>query len=208
MRFGVVLDVDGTLVDSVYHHVVAWDQALSAAGHAVPLHRIHAGIGIGSSRLVRWLLGGAPDDAEALSDDHTRRFLDHRDRLRATAGARALLDDLRQRDVPVVMATSAGSKEREALLAVLGDPDLPITDADAVDAAKPATDLLVAACEMIDVQPRHAVMVGDSPWDVAAARRVGMQMISVRTGGFGDAALAARGPTSIVDAPGELIGTL
>lgn len=208
MRFGVVLDVDGTLVDSVYHHVMAWDQALSTHGHHVPLRDIHAGIGIGSGRLATWLLGGAPHDLQAITDDHTRVFLEQRDRLRPTRGAVELLDDLQGRGVPTVMATSAGSAEREALLATLGDPDLPLTDADAVAAPKPATDLLSVACELIDVEPRNAVMVGDSPWDVAAARRVGMQMISVRTGGFGDAALAARGPTVIVDAPRDLIATL
>lgn len=208
MRFGVVLDLDGTLVDSVYHHVLAWDRALTAHGHEVPLHRIHAGIGIGSSRLVTWLLGAVPDELDAITDEHTRLLLEQRDRLRPTRGARELLADLARRSVPAVIATSAGSDERTALLGALGEPDLPLTDADSVDAPKPATDLLVTACEQIDVEPRHAVMIGDSPWDVAAARRVGMQMISVRTGGFGDAALAARGPTSVVGAPGDLIATL
>lgn len=208
MRFGVVLDIDGTLVDSVYHHVLAWDRALSAHGHQVSLRDIHAGIGIGSSRLATWLLGGVPDDVDAITDEHTRLFLEQRDRLRATRGAVALLDDLDRRGVPVVLATSASSDERAALLEVLGDPDLPLTDADAVDAAKPAADLLLTACGKIDVEPANAVMVGDSPWDVAAARRVGAQMISVRTGGFGDAALTARGPTMIVDDPAQLIATL
>lgn len=94
------------------------------------------------------------------------------------------------------------------LLDALGNPDIPATDADAVAASMPSADLLLAACGQLDVEPRHAVMVGDSPWDVAAAARAGMQMIAVRTGGFGDAALAGRGPTSVVDGPADLIGTL
>lgn len=208
MRFGVVLDLDGTLVDSVYHHVLAWDRALTTHGHHVPLHRIHAGIGIGSSRLVTWLLGGVPDEMEAITDEHERLFLEQQDRLRPTRGARELIDDLDRRGVSYVVATSAGSSVRKALLDALDRSGMPLTDADAVDAPKPAEDLLVAACQQIDVEPPHAVMIGDSPWDVAAARRVGMQMISVRTGGFGDAALAARGPTAIVNAPGDLIATL
>lgn len=208
MRFGVVLDLDGTLVDSVYHHVLAWDQALAAHGHHVPLDQIHRGIGIGGSRLVTWLLGGVPHDLDDLTAGHERRFLEHRDRLRPTIGAGELLADLARRDVPAVVATSAGSRIRDALLKTLGDPDVPTTDADAVDDSKPAADLLVAACGLIEVAPEHAVLIGDSPWDVAAARRVGMQMISVRTGGFGDAALAARGPTAIVDAPIDLVATL
>lgn len=208
MRLGVVLDLDGTLVDSVYHHVLAWDRALTTHGHAVPLVQIHRGIGIGGSRLVTWLLGGPPDDLDAISDEHERRFLEQRDRLRATSGATALLDDLRRRKVPTVIATSAESSVRAALMAALGEPDIPTTDADAVGDSKPAANLLLAACDQLDVEPRHAVLIGDSPWDVAAARRVGMQMISVRTGGFGDSALAARGPTAVVDAPINLIGTL
>lgn len=208
MRLGVVLDLDGTLVDSVYHHVIAWDRALTAHGYEVPLRRIHTGIGIGSSRLVTWLLGYEPDDLDAISDEHTRLFVEQSDRLRPTDGAQELLADLHRRDVPAVIATSAGSEERVALLDALGDPDIPATDADAVDASKPSADLLLAACEQLKMEPRHAVLVGDSPWDVAAAARVGMQMIAVRTGGFSDAALGARGPTSFVDGPGDLIATL
>ena len=208
VRLGVVLDLDGTLVDSVYHHVLAWDRALSAHGYEVPLRRIHTGIGIGSSRLITWLLGYEPDDSDAISDEHTRLFLEQQDRLRPTSGAHELLADLRRRDVQAVIATSAGSEERAALLAALGDPDIPATDSDAVAESKPSADLLLAACEQLGTDPRHTVMIGDSPWDVAAAARVGMQMIAVRTGGFGDAALAARGPTSFVDAPADLIGTL
>jgi len=208
MRFGVVLDLDGTLVDSVYHHVIAWDRALTAYGHLVPLRRIHAGIGIGSDRLVPWLLGALPDDLDVLVDTHKRLFLEQADRLRPTRGATDLLADLARREVPAVVATSAGEEETEALLEALGHPDIRTSDADSVEDAKPAADLLIAACEQIDIDPRQAILVGDSPWDVAAAARVGMQMIAVRTGGFGDAALTARGPTSIVDDPAELIGTL
>ncbi|CAN5921143.1 HAD family hydrolase [soil metagenome] len=208
MQLGVVLDLDGTLVDSVYHHVLAWDRALSAHGHHVPLSQIHSGIGIGGSRLVTWLLGGPPDDLDAISDEHERLFLEQRERLRPTSGAVALLEDLQRRQVPIVIATSAQSSVRSALMDTLGTPDIPTTDADAVEDSKPAANLLLAACDQLDVEPHHAVLVGDSPWDVAAARRVGMQMISVRTGGFGDAALAARGPTVVVDAPANLIATL
>ena len=208
MRFGVVLDLDGTLVDSVYHHVLVWDEVLADHGHDVPLENIHQGIGMGGSRLVTWLLGGAPPDLDKITEAHDQRFIEHRDRLRPTAGALGLLDDLERRDVPTVIATSAGSAVREALLDTLGNPQIPATDSDAVDDSKPSAALLLAACEQIDVEPANAVLVGDSPWDVAAARRVGMQMIAVRTGGFGDAALTARGPTTIVDAPADLIATL
>jgi HAD superfamily hydrolase (TIGR01509 family) len=208
VRLGVVLDLDGTLVDSVYHHVLAWDRALSEHGRHVPLDRIHRGIGLGGSRLVTWLLGEEPDDLDAITDAHEELFLEQRDRLRPTVGATALLADLDRRGVPTVIATSAQATVREALLAALGDPGLPATDADAVDDAKPAADLLVEASRQIEVEPDHAVLIGDSPWDVAAAARVGMRMIAVRTGGFGDSALTARGPAAVVDTPADLVGTL
>jgi beta-phosphoglucomutase-like phosphatase (HAD superfamily) len=84
VQYGVVLDLDGTLVDSVYHHVMAWDRALTAHGYEVPLRRIHLGIGAGSSRLIPWLLGHTPDQLDAISDEHTRLFVEQQDRLRPT----------------------------------------------------------------------------------------------------------------------------
>jgi HAD superfamily hydrolase (TIGR01549 family) len=204
----LLLDLDGTLVDSVYLHVVAWHDALREAGHVVPMTRIHAGIGMGSDRLLPWLVGEHLDDAEAISDDHTRRFLDHADVLTATPGAVALLDDLDRRDVPYVVATSAGGDERDAMLAALGREDLPITGADDVPSSKPAPDLLVSACEQLSVDPDHVTMIGDAPWDAMAARRLGMEAVAVRCGGFSDAALREGGATRIVDAPRDLIGSL
>lgn len=205
---GVLLDLDGTLVDSVYQHVVAWHEALQAAGHDVPQWRIHAGIGMGGDRIVPWLLGGHTDDAKALRDDHKRRFLARADTLERTAGARELLDDLEEREVPYIVATSAGSEEREALLEVLGRPDVAYTDSDDVASSKPAPDLLLSSCTQAGIDPAQAVMVGDATWDALAAGRAGIRAIAVRCGGFGDDALAGAGAQRIVDAPRDLIGQL
>lgn len=207
-RRPILLDLDGTLVDSVFHHVLAWDAALHAQDYEVPLWRIHAGIGMGSDRLVPWLLGRHVDDATALSDGHEQRFLDQADRLRPTRGALALLEDLRQRGVEFVVATSARQSVRKALLDVLGSPDLPTTDADDVASSKPAPDLLLAAVATLDVPPEHATLVGDSPWDAEAARRVGLRSIAVRCGGFGDDRLRSAGAMAVVDDPQELVGRL
>ena len=207
-RPSVLLDLDGTLVDSVFQHVLAWDAALRAGGYTVPLWRIHEAIGMGSDRLLPWLLGEHVPDADKLSDDHKRRFLQRADELRPTPGARALVDDLRRREVPFVVATSAGAAEREALLEALGDDGLPRADADEVASPKPAPDLLLAAVDEIDRPIRHATMVGDSPWDAEAARRVGMRMIAVRCGGFGDGRLLDAGASSVVDDPRALVGRL
>jgi beta-phosphoglucomutase-like phosphatase (HAD superfamily) len=206
--FGVLLDLDGTLVDSVYHHVIAWHEAFLAAGRHVPLHRIHAAIGMGSDRLVPWLLGEHVDDADDLSEAHTRRFLDRCDGLRPTTGALAFLDDLERRQVPFIVSTSASGDEREALLEVLGRHDLPATDADEVDSSKPAPDLLLASCREAGFDPALTLMVGDSPWDAHAATRVGIRPIALRCGGFGDDALRAAGAVRIVDAPRDLVGQL
>ncbi|MBY5163185.1 HAD family hydrolase [Salsipaludibacter albus] len=205
---GVVLDLDGTLVDSVWQHVVAWQAALAAAGHDVAQARIHAGIGMGSDRLVPWLLGDDVDDAADIAQDHTRRFLDLSSSLRPTRGAHALLADLERRDVPFVVATSAGGDERSRLLEVLGRSDLPVTDAEEVDSSKPAPDLVLAGCRQGGFAPDSARMVGDAPWDAVAAVRAGATAIAVRCGGFPDAVLREGGATRIVDDPAELVGQL
>ncbi len=204
----VLLDLDGTLVDSVYPHVIAWHDALAAAGHTVAMSAIHSGIGMGSDRLLPWLLGGHVDDAQAISDDHKQRFLDRADHLRPTTGANALLEDLERRKVPFLISTSASTTEREALLAALGRSDLPITGADDVASSKPAPDLLIAARAEIEGEVGSVIMVGDAPWDAMAATRAGMDAVAVRCGGFGDETLRGAGASRIVDAPGDLIGTL
>ena len=208
LQAGVLLDLDGTLVDSVYQHVSAWHETFRAHDYEVPQWRIHAGIGMGSDRIVPWLLGGHVDDANELADDHTRRFLARADVLRPTEGALQLLDDLERRHVPYLISTSANAEERDALFDTLARHDLASTDADEVDSSKPASDLLLASCDEAGLDPRRTIMVGDAPWDAYAAHRSGIRPFSVRCGGFGDAALTAAGSARIVDAPRELIGQL
>jgi phosphoglycolate phosphatase-like HAD superfamily hydrolase len=205
---GVILDLDGTLVDSVHQHVVAWRRALLERGHDVAQARIHAGIGMGGDRLVPWLLGGAVDEADEIARDHTRRFLDDAAWLRPTRGARALVSDLETRGIPFIVATSSGGDVREALLAALGRDDLPVADADDVASSKPAPDLLVTAAEQAGFSVAGARMVGDSPWDAIAARRAGATPIAVRSGAFGDRVLREAGAERIVDVPADLVGQL
>ena len=204
----VVLDLDGTLVDSVHHHVTAWHRALADHGHEVPMARIHAGIGMGSDRLVPWLLGGHVDEADAIADRHEELFLAVAPELVPTPGAASLLADLYHREVPHVIATSAGTQERAAMLDALDDPDVAVVDSDDVASSKPAPDLLLAGCDHLAVGADNAVMVGDSPWDARAAQRVAMPCILVRCGGFGDDALTAASPSRVVDAPRDLVAQL
>jgi HAD superfamily hydrolase (TIGR01509 family) len=208
-RTATLLDLDGTLVDSVYHHVLAWQDALHAAGYEVPTTRIHAGIGMGSDRLLPWLLGRHVEDADALSDGHKERFLARGEDLRPTRGARELLEDLRTREVPFVIATSAGEAEREVLLAVLGeDGDIPLAGAGDGNDSKPAPDILLGACGQLGVTPDQAILVGDAPWDAVAAGRAGIHALGVRCGGFGDDVLREAGCRRLVDDPAGLIGQL
>jgi len=206
--YPVLLDLDGTLVDSVFHHVLAWDAAFAAHGHEIPLWQIHESIGMGSARLVPHLLGRPADEAEDLSAEHEERFLALADGLRATDGALDLLADLEARGVPHVVATSATGKVADALLAALGREDLPTVDADDVGSPKPSPDLLLAACEEKGWDPTKATLVGDSPWDAEAADRIGMRMLAVRTGGFGDSRLLDGGAADVVDCPRRLVGRL
>lgn len=204
----VLLDLDGTLVDSVFHHVLAWGGALQTRGYDVPLWRVHHGIGMGSQRLVPWLLGGHVPEAHELSADHERRFLERADDLRTTPGARELVEDLQIRKVPFVVATSATARVSEVLLAVLDCGDLVTTDADDVGSPKPAPDLLLQACATLDVHPADVTLVGDSPWDADAALRIGMRMLAVRCGGFSEDTLRRAGALDVVDDPRALIGRL
>ena len=206
-RHGVLLDLDGTLVDSVYHHVIAWNAALRSRGYEVALADIHHAIGMGSDRIVAHLLGATPEDADELSADHTHRFLALADDLRPTCGARALLDDLNARDVPHVIATSAGAEEADALLSALG-ADPPRVDSSAVRHSKPSPDLFLAACEQLAIEASDAIVIGDSPWDAEAAARMGSRAVSVRCGGFSDSVLMKRGAAVVVADPGELVGQL
>ncbi|HEV2787548.1 MAG TPA: HAD family hydrolase [Solirubrobacteraceae bacterium] len=204
----VLLDLDGTLVDSVFVHVVTWSDALREHGYEVPMWRIHAAIGMGSDRNLLWWLGREMPEADALAASHKRRFLDMAERLLPTNGAHALLDDLAGREVPFVIATSAGTEEREALLAALGREDLPITGADDVESSKPATDLLEEAAKAVKADLDQVTMIGDSPWDAEAADRLGVRMIALRCGGFADDRLLSAGAYEVVDDPLALVGRL
>lgn len=205
----VLLDLDGTLVDSVHLHVTAWSTALHDHGHHVPSVDVHAAIGVGGDRLLRWLLGGAPADADRIAATHRERFLASRDHLRPTRGAQDLLDDLRERRVPHAIATSAGEEERQALLAVLDvDGSVPVIGPSDDAASKPAPDLIVEACAALEADPSDATFVGDAPWDALASRSAGATPIAVRCGGFADAHLREAGASRVVDGPADLVGVL
>jgi HAD superfamily hydrolase (TIGR01509 family) len=208
-----VLDVDGTLVDSNYQHALAWYRAFRSLEETFPVWRIHRRIGMGGDRLVA-ALGG--DDLEARIGDEARaRWVREADPLMAEVaplpGARELIEALKNRGHRVVLASSGKPHHVERALDLLDVRDLVdgwTTSAD-VESTKPAPDLLFVALEKIG-EPRDApsVVVGDSVYDVEAAKTAGMPAIVVRSGGFGDDELRAAGAAAIYDTPADLTAAL
>lgn len=203
----VVLDVDGTLVDSVYAHVQAWSQAFHDIGTDVPAWRVHRAIGMGGDRIVTELAGQRVEDA--LGDEVRSLHGDHYEKLmhlvRALPGADDLLAMLRKLGFQVVLATSGSREEIDRaldLLAASHRVTALVTSAE-VTASKPAADLISAALDRAG--STRAIMVGDSVWDVGAARRAGLSTIGLRSGGFGDHELLQAGAIAVFDDPAELV---
>jgi phosphoglycolate phosphatase len=202
----VVLDVDGTLVDSVYIRTISWKAAFREVGVEVPSHRIHRAIGMGGDRVVAHLAGEAV--SRAVGDEVRRRHTEHFERLipdiTATDGAGELLALLHDRGLQVVVASSGEPHLTRRLLEMVdGGPGLRILPSAPELPSKPAPDLFVAAVAFVD--GRDALVVGDSVWDTQAARAAGMPCLAVRTGGFDDAELMAGGATAVYEDPRELL---
>ena len=195
---GVLFDLDGTLVDSSYLHVIAWARAFDEAGFRVPMARIHRMIGVGSSLLVREV-AGADAPVQEISDGHGRHFDRLKPELRAFDGARELLEDVAARGARVVLATSARQKDVDALTAAIGPTDVvaAVTSDDDVAEAKPEPDVLLAAADKGAIDLGRALLVGDSVWDVEAARRAGMPCVAVLTGGVARAELEGAGAAAV-----------
>jgi phosphoglycolate phosphatase len=204
----VVLDVDGTLVDSVYARTLAWKAAFREVGIEVPSHRIHRAIGMGGDRVVAHLAGDAV--AHGVGDEVRRRHREYFERLlpdiTATDGAAELLEHLRQHQFQVVVASSGEPDLTSRLLELVdGGPALVqrIVWSSPSIATKPAPDLFQAALEQVG--GTEAIVIGDSVWDTQAARAAGLACLAVRTGGFDDAELLANGATAVYEDPRELL---
>jgi HAD superfamily hydrolase (TIGR01549 family) len=202
-----LIDVDGTLVDSNYHHAVAWFRAFARVGVVVPIWQIHRHLGMGGDKMVEAVAGRSVeanrgDDIRDLWVDEFDIFLHE---IRPLPGAIDLLDTLHVRDVSVVLATSGKPKHVEHFLDVLEAYDRidAWTTADDVDATKPDPDLLAVALDKVG--GGDAVSIGDSPWDCQAGRRIGIDTIAVRTGGFSTDELLAAGATEVFDSTADVL---
>ena len=203
-----VLDIDGTLVDTNYHHAIAWFRAFSDHELILPIWRIHRHIGMGGDQVVTALCG--EDVEQRLGDDIRDAEGEHYAALigevRTMEGSRELIVALKDRGHVVVLASSAKEGEVEAYLDLLDARDLAdawTTSAD-VESTKPAPDLVHAAMSRVDGDPADAVMVGDTPWDVKAAAGADVPTLAVMTGGFSDAELREAGAAMIYESVAEL----
>lgn len=203
----VVLDVDGTLVDTNYQHAIAWHRALRDRGYAVQLWEIHRHIGMGGDQLVAALIGeeGERSDGEAVRDAEGGAYGELIGEVQAMHGATELLRELRGDGAKAVLASSAKAAEVEHYLDLLDARDLVEgwTTAADVECTKPHPDLVHVALEKAG-NDGPAVMVGDSTWDVKAAQKVGIPTLAVLSGGFAEAELREAGAAEVVKSIGEL----
>jgi HAD superfamily hydrolase (TIGR01509 family) len=193
---GVLFDVDGTLVDTNYLHVVAWWQAFRAHGHDVSMKQLHGLVGQGSERLVTSVLGRPDEDVAA---SHSDFYGPELHRLPAFPRAADLLRAVKEAGMTVVLATSASEKETEHLRRAIGADDVidAVTHKDDADESKPDPDIVETALDKGGLAPEHAVFVGDTVWDVEAARRAGLACVCVLSGGIAEADLREAGAVAV-----------
>jgi HAD superfamily hydrolase (TIGR01509 family) len=207
----LLFDLDGTLVDSVYQHVLAWHEALSETGIDLAVWRIHRRIGMSGGLMVEALfreIGRAvpPDAAEAAQRRHAVAYARMLDQVRPLPGARELLARLAELEVPHAIATSGRLESARAALDLLGvRPQVPIVTRDQVARAKPDPDLFLAAAEATGVSILDSVVVGDSIWDLLAARRARALGIGLLSGGYGQDELERAGAYRVYDDPAGLL---
>ena len=206
----LIFDLDGTLIDTVYAHVFAWQRALAEAGLPVDGWRIHRRIGMSGGLLARQLgreLGRDVDEAEgkALQARHGELFRELLPERRPLPGAVELMRFLQERKLKFGIATSGRRPEIDASLDALGiAPDVPIVQRTDVARAKPEPDLFLACQRKLSVEPGDCYVIGDAVWDLLAARRAGMLSIGLLTGGYGEDELSRAGAYRVYRDAAEL----
>jgi HAD superfamily hydrolase (TIGR01509 family) len=209
-----LFDLDGTLIDSVYQHVIAWRAALSAIGIDLSVWRIHRRIGMSGGLFVSALLREtgrslSPAEIDLLQQAHAAEYLAQADTVTPLPGARDLLGMLSLEGVPWAIATSGYAATARPALALLGLPDdTPMVTRDMVRHAKPDPDLFLAAAAVLGVDPRHAMVVGDSVWDLLAARRAGALGVGLLSGGYGREELERAGAYRVYADPAEMLARI
>ncbi|MDI1442744.1 HAD family hydrolase [Polyangium sp. 6x1] len=213
MNKAALLDVDGTLIDTNLLHVLAWRRAFERLGKEIEANRILHAIGMGGDRLVPAILGEVPDDvAEQASAFHAEEYVDTGliEHARALPGAARLLEALRERGVRIALASSARREELDRLLAKLGPAaehvDV-IISKDDVSTTKPAPDIFAEALAALG-RPAEAFVVGDTVYDILAAKQIGLPCLCVLTGGIERDVLEQAGAAAIYATPQALADDL
>ena len=208
MAAAVICDIDGTLVDTNYQHAIAWFRAFRQNDVTVPIWRIHRTIGMGGDQLVAALAG---DDVESEKGDEIRAaegplYMAMIEEVEAFEGASELLADLSERGHPVVLSSSAKAQEVEHYLDLLSARELVMdwTTSDDVDETKPDPDLVEVALQKSGAAEGDGVMLGDSVWDIEAAKRAGIATVGVLTGGYSEGELRDAGAAEVFESVGAL----
>jgi HAD superfamily hydrolase (TIGR01509 family) len=213
-RPAFLFDLDGTLIDSVYQHVIAWREALEEVDVSLSVWKIHRRIGMSGGLFVTALLrelGDTLDEATLarLPDLHAEAYARHYPSVRPLPGARELLQTLSEQGVAWAIATSGAARSARPALELLGLPDdTPFITRDLVRYAKPDPDLFLAAARELDVDIRDAVVVGDSVWDLLAARRAHALGIGLLSGGYGREELLYAGAFRVYEDPADMLAHL
>jgi HAD superfamily hydrolase (TIGR01509 family) len=209
-RQAFVFDLDGTLVDTVYQHVLAWQEALEHMGMRLSVWRIHRKIGMSGGLLTAAVLRETgrevtAREAERLRELHAEAYRERAVRARPLPGAHELLALLTELDVPWAIATSGYGEIAAPAIASLGVPDgVPVVTRDRVERAKPDPDLFLAAAEQLGVDIQDSVVVGDSVWDLLAARRARALGVGLLSGGYGAEELQSAGAYRVYEDPADL----
>jgi HAD superfamily hydrolase (TIGR01549 family) len=210
-RPAVLFDLDGTLIDSVYQHVLAWKEALESAGIPLSVWRIHRRIGMSGGLFLRALVREtgrelSPADADRLRTLHEDGYARRISEVRPLPGASELLARLTHAGVPWAIATSSSEATARTSLTLLQvPPGVPIITRDRVEYAKPNPDLFIAAAEALGKPIAESFVVGDSVWDQLAAQRAHALGIGVLSGGYGREELETAGAYRVYDDPQDLL---
>lgn len=206
-----LFDLDGTLIDSVYQHVLAWREALEAGGIHLAVWRIHRQIGMSGGLFVNALAREtgrelSAEEAERIHEVHSEAFKRYSSQVRALPGAPELLTYLTKAGVPWAIATSGRFESARLSLHLLGvDDDVPMVTRDMVRHAKPDPDLFLAAAEKLGVPIEDSVVIGDSIWDLLAARRARALGVGLLSGGYGREELERAGAYRVYNDPADLL---
>ena len=206
MARAAVLDVDGTLVDTNYQHALCWYRAFRTHGLTIPVWRLHRHVGMGGDKFVSAVAGDDVEErlGDELREEWERRFDELIGEVAALEGARDLIVELKERGLAVVLASSAIEKHLDHFLDLLDARDLADswTTKDDVEESKPEPDLVNAA--LAKAGTRDAAMLGDTPWDVEAARKAGLQTVCLMTGGFSEHELRDAGAVAVFESIADL----